>query len=904
VREIRIPGIRRVLRISWSERALTREVDDEIRFHLEARAEELMRLGASEGHARAAALAEFGDVEESRRELVRVDRRRVGTRQREELLMSFVEDLRYAARSLARRPALLAVITLTLGIGIAANAIMFGVVDQLLLRPPALVRAPEQVKRIYFNDVGESPSKPGNVTTYLTLSTLREQTTAFSDLAAYGFRSEWSVGTGTDARGAWVQQVSGNYFRMLGVTAALGRTFREEEDRIPVGDLVAVVSHGFWEQQLGADSSAIGGSLHLQGKTFTVVGVMPRGFSGLDRQRIDLWIPISAMANETLGVTWHNKPQNWWARIVGRLEPGVAEAAAAEQATAAYRGLLREWKHPWRDSTQSSVVLSSVIATRAPGGISRESKVSLWLMGVSLTVLLIACANVANLLIARTVERSREISVRLALGVSRGRLARMLLTEAGLLAVIGAVLALGIALVASRLVQNVLLPNVVWSESIIDARVFGFTMGVTMLCVLLAGLAPALQGVGTRVSEGLKASSRSVAGGRGRLRLSLMLVQTALSVVLLIGAGLFVTSLRKVVTRDVGVDHDRVLQVSMPLTRFGFDSAAIQRVYAEGAERIRRIPGVTNVAVAGMSVPLGGASASGFTVPGQKTPKFEWGGPYNSAVTSGFFATIGARIVEGRDFTAEEDRIGARVLIVTETLARGYWPGESAIGKCAQFGADKTCSEIVGVVATVLQFSLVNDDRATAFAPSRHPGVKGLPQAMLIRSGSEPAALVGVVRRELQALAPTMPFVKVQAYSEMLAPQLQPWRLGATMFTLFGAIALLIAAIGLYSTMAYWVSQRTHEIGVRMALGAQRGDVVRLVVTQGARAIVGGLVLGGAVALFASRYVTELLYETSPRDPRIFAAAALLLAIVALVALIVPVRRSTVVDPSHSLRAD
>jgi putative ABC transport system permease protein len=375
-------------------------------------------------------------------------------------------------------------------------------------------------------------------------------------------------------------------------------------------------------------------------------------------------------------------------------------------------------------------------------------------------------------------------------------------------------------------------------------------------------------------------------------------------VILLVGAGLFVTSLRNVVTRDVGVDHDRVLRVTMPLRRFGFDSAAVEGVFATGAERIRRIDGVATVAVARMTIPLGGATARGFEVPGVKTPKIPGGGPYNSAVTSGFFPTIGARIIEGRDFTAEEDRTGARVLIVTEQLARAFWPGQSAVGKCARFGGDKACSPIIGVVGTVLQFSLVNDDRAIAYAPSRHPGVEGAPQAMLIRATGDPEALVGTVRRELQALAPTMPFVRVQPYSTILAPQLQPWRLGATMFTVFGVIALLIAAIGLYSAMAYWVSQRTHEIGVRMALGAQRRDVIRLIVSQGARAIIGGLVLGGAVALFASRFVTDLLYETSPTDPRIFAAAALLLAFAALVALIVPVRRSTVIDPALSMRSD
>lgn len=903
MREIRIPGLRRVLRVSLSRRAIGREVEDEIGFHLDARARELMRLGMTEHAAREQAFAEYGDVEASRRELITVDSRRADTERTEEMVMSFRDDLRYAARSLGRRPALLAVITLTLGLGIGANAIMFGVVDQLLLRPPAHVADAASVRRINFRDVSKDEVNVGPTTTYLVLTALRTGAPGFSELAAFGYPNQYSLGRGRDAQNVAVQLVSGNYFRLLGVRPQLGRAFTDDDDRVPVGEPVALLGYRLWERQFGADSAIIGRTIVVQGKTLSVIGVAPRGFAGIDRQNIDIWIPISALGKETLGDGWYNTTNNWWASIIGRVRDGVSPEVAAGQATMVYRGLLRGWKDNYRDST-SSVVLSSIIGTRTPNGLSRESKVSLWLTGVSAIVLLIACANVANLLVARTMERRREIAVRLALGVSRGRLARMLLTEAALLALLGSVAAIVIAYASSRLVQNILLPNIVWGESVIDLRVLGFTLAVAVLCVLLAGLAPALQGMSTGVTDGLKASSRQVAGGSGRLRFTLMLAQAALSVVLLVGAGLFVSSLRNVSSRHLGLDRDRVLRVTMPLSRFGFDSTRIEEIYRRGVERVRALPGVTSVAVAAGTYPMGNASAGRFSVPGVTRPKFELGGPYQAAVTGDFFATIGAPILKGRSFTPQEEQTGARVIVVNDVIARGYWPNENPIGKCVIYGKDKTCSTVIGVVGTVLQFSLINDDRALAYVPPRHPGNEAAPGAMLVRVAGAPGTIVPLVRRELQALDAAMPFVNVKAYSELVAPQLQPWRLGATMFTVFGVIAVLIAAVGLYSVTAYWVSQRTHEIGVRMALGAQRADVIRLVAMQSARAIGAGLVIGGLIALAGSRWITSMLYETSPYDPAVYAWAAAILAAAAVVASVVPARRSTAIDPALAIKAE
>jgi putative ABC transport system permease protein len=903
LRDIRIPGIRRELRIARAE-TIDREIDDELRFHFELRAEQLMRQGLAADEARRRTLQEFGDVAASRCELSRIDHRRLGSERREEIAMSFREDLRYAARGLLRRPSLLLVTTATLSLGIAANAVMFGVVNQLLLEPPAHIANASDVKRINFRDVGKGEVSIGSVTTYMVLTALRTGTPAFSDLAAVGFVSSYTLGRGQDAQNIAVQMVSGNFFRLLGPRPHLGRFLVDGDDRIPKGDPVTVLSYGAWQQHFGGDSSVIGRVVPLQNKPFTIVGVAPKGFTGIDRQKIDAWVPVSAVADDALGRNWHDTPDNWWAQIIGRVRPEQSPRLAAEQATMAYRGVIRGWGDDQRDST-SSIVLSSIIGTRSPDGLSRESKVSLWLLGVSGIVLLIACSNVANLLVARTMERRRELAVRIALGVSRSRLIRMLLAEAALLSAIAAVAAIAIGVWGSRLVQSVLLPQIVWSDSILDLRVLGFTMGAAVLCMLLAGLVPALQGSRTDVAEALKSSARQVAGGRGRIRFALLLTQAALSMVLLIGAGLFVRSLRNVASRDIGVDRERVLRVTMPLSRFGFDSGQITALYRQGADRVRSIPGVSHVALAGLSYPLGGASSQGFSIPGKQRVRFDLGGPYNSVITPGFFETMGSRIVLGRDFTPSEMEHGARVIIVNEALAKGYWPSESPIGKCATFGDDSACSRIVGVVSTMLQFQVVRDERALVYAPFTHPGVDApLPGVMVVRVTKANPAIVSLVRREIQALAPTMPYVQIKSYGELLAPQLQPWRLGATMFTLFGIIAVVIAAIGLYSVLAYWVSQRTHEIGIRMALGAQRSDVIRLVAAQSSRAVIAGLLIAVPIALLASRWIAEMLYETSPRDPLVYAGAAMVLALATAVATIVPARRSTAVDPAQAIRTD
>ena len=905
MREIRIPGIRRVLRVSWSPDTVRREIGEEIQFHVDSRTEELMRLGASFRDARERAEAEFGDMRGATRELIAVDKRRMGKAHREEVFMSFIEDLRYSWRALLRRPALLVVTTIALAIGIAANAVMFGIVDQLLIQPPALVTAPDEVVRVYFRSTssrGEIYTTPR--TTYRVATKLRHQAKGFAQVAAQ-WRGAYTMGSGTEARSVDIGLVSGNYFSLLGVHPLRGRLLTPEDERVPSGENVAVLSANFARQEFGGDD-VVGRDIRLQGETFRVIGVAPPEFAGIDRLRIDIWAPVTSLGEKDRPADWHQQDNHWWLETIARIAPGASSEIAAGEATRIFRGIQREWAQADRgEDTLGTVILGSILPTRGPGGLTAESKVSLWVLGVSVVVLLIACANVANLLIARTHQRRREIAVRMAMGVSRRRLMRLLFAEAAIVATIGAVAAVLLAAIATPVVQRVLLPDIVWNDTVVEPRVLMITLLTMVLCVLLAGMTPVLQGLGTRVSDSLKSASAQVAGDRNRVRFALLIAQAALAVVLLVGAGLFVKSLNKVASTDVGMDLDRVLLIQMQLEAFGFSSTRSDEIHQRAVDRLKSVPGVERAAVVRQLVPKRSASGMAFRPFGRDSMvHFENGGPYYGIVGSDYFPTIGASILQGRNFTEAEDRVPSRVMIINRTLADGYWKNENPVGKCARLGSDSVCTMIVGVVENVMLFRMVRDDRALLYIPPSAPGWQRPADAVLARVSGDPAPLMPLIRREVQSLAPNMPHVTVAPYSDLVAPELRPWRLGAAMFGVYGIIALVIAAVGLYSVMAFWVAQRTPEIGVRMALGAQRSQIIRMVGWQTARGVLVGVAIGCLISVAASRWITDMLYETSPRDPMIYGVAAIVLLGAAILASIVPVRRSTAVDPVVALRSE
>ena len=810
-------------------------------------------------------------------------------------------DVKYALRGLLRRPALAIVTVLALTIGISANAVMFGVVDQLMLEPPAYVRDPGTVRRIFVREHQNGKPSGSSTWSYRFFDALRV-VPAFAEVAVYT-GSSFTMGSGPDAQMVGGVLVTQNFFQTLGVQPALGRAFLPEEDRPPQGPRVVILGDGFWHRVFGGARDVIGKAVSLDDKPFTIVGVMPPGFTGVERYSVDVWVPMSAVSSERIGPDWTTTTNSYWVQGIARLRPNQTLALAEREATTVYRNEVRGWNQPWRDST-GVIGLGSLAAGSTPTGLSPEASVAAWLFGVSAIVLLIACANVANLLIVRTIERRREIAVRMALGAGRGQLLRQLLLEAALLAALATVAALVVAWLGAGLVQRVILPSVSWDGSLLDGRVLVFTLLIAVLCIFLAGLGPAVQAASTSVNESLKVSSRQIAGGGGALRSALLALQVSLSLILLVGAGLFVRSLRQVTHRNVGIDIDKIVLV-MPTHRRDTPPELLGQWYRAAHDRAASLPGVQRVALVGSTVPGRTASGWSITLPGRKQIDLPGGGPYLTQAGSDYLATMGTRVIRGRGFTPEEERGPSRVMLVNSIVADAYWPGENPLGQCVKLSDDKGCTTVIGVVENVMLFRLVNDDRASIYVPWTHPEFSNsLASGMVVRARDSGEQLVPALHAAMRTISPSAPFVSVEPYTQIVAPELRPWRLGATMFSMFGILATIIAAVGLYSVMAYWASQRTHEIGVRMALGARAVDIVRLLATHAGRTVSAGLAIGALVALGLARGVGDLLYGTSPREPIVYLLAAVVLALAAVVAIIVPARRVTRVDPATALRSD
>ena len=888
--------------MAWSGKRTQADFDEEIRSHIELEADRLQAEGMSAEDALDAARRRFGNQT--------IAQERFYHASRAMWLESFAGDVKYAWRQLARSPVSSAVIVLTLALGIGANAVIFGVVDRLLVRPPAHVVEPERVTRIYYRTrvpdwVGGGGMSTSPVGNFPMITALQREVPSLESVAgvAMGTLSH-TLGSGVEAVEVKSSAVTGNYFELLGVRPSLGRFFAPDEGTPEAGSAVVVLSDGFWRRHFGADPGVIGTDIRLDNRPFTVIGVAPKGFTGINLQKVDLWAPVSAVAPSRYGKEWATQPRSFWIAAIGRMKSGATTEAVNAEATLVYRRAVRDDAGGWSD-TLGTMMAGPIVAAQGPEEQSAEAKVSVWLAGVSLVVLLVACANVANLLLGRAVRRRREIAVRLAMGVGRGRLVRQLLTETLLLALLGAVAALLLAWWGGYAVRSLLLPEVTWGASPVDTRVLAFTAVVTFATVLLAGLLPAVQASGTDVATALKTGGRDGGGRRSPLRNALLVAQAALSVMLLVGAGLFVKSLGRVHDTDVGIDLSRVLLVQMNLRTAGFEPAEVRRIWREAAERANHLPGVEHTALVGGSIPLQMGSGMSMKIPGRDSlPDLPNGGPYGGFVGADYFRTLGAKITRGRDISETDERVGARVMLVNETVATHYWPGASPVGECVRLGSDSACTEVIGVVQDVMLFRMVDEVRGQVYVPLTHPGMSRPPGALFVRAGDDPVSTAELIRRELQALSPNMPFVNVASFETLVAPQLQSWRLGATMFAIFGGLALVIAAIGLYSVLAYAVSQRVPEIGVRMALGATRANIVRLFV-RGALGLAGaGLLLGLVLSLAAAPWISELLYETSPRDPGVMTIVTVVLLVVAAVASIAPALRAARVDPSVALRSD
>jgi predicted permease len=900
-------GVRRTFRLRSGSSAA--DVDEEILFHIEMRIEQLVRRGLSRDEATEEALRRFGPLLPARESILQAALIRERRMRFTEWLEALHHDLRFVMRQLGRAPAFTTIVIVTLALGIGANAAMFGIVDRLLLRGPAHVKEPHRLMRLYQNVVYPTMGEITNSSFgYVTYKHLRGQVPSISGIAAFA-PNDQTLGRGADARPVEVTYATADFFDVLGVHPALGRFYGADEDSPDRPADVAVIDYGFWQREFGGRRDVLGKTLIIRDKPCTIIGVTPEGFTGTELEAVDLWMPMSLLGARVTQ-DWTNAWDAQWLRIVARLAPGATPEQASLDATRAHQRTF--------DKEGTSPLAKATLRFRPlwyarDGKESKDVAVSRWLVGVAAIVLLVACANVANLLLARSVRRRREVAIRLALGIGRARLMRLLLAESAVLALAGGAAGLLVARWGGSLMRGLLLPGVTWTSSPVDGRVLLFTLAAVMLTTTMIGLAPALQSSQPNLAGELREGSQQGGGTRSLLRTSLTVAQAALSVMLLVGAGLFVTSLRNVRAVNLGIQPERVVRASINFPAAGdvtperHDAikAAHAQTYRDALERVKRLRGVEHAALV-VGLPFNTAFAVGLKVPGvDSIPPMEGGGPYISAITSDYFATVGTPLLRGRAFT-DADRAGsARVAIVSDLMARTLWPGKAALGQCLIIGdTPMPCSTVVGVVADAHRFSLKEPPAMQYYIPlGQESGFGGT--ALLARVRSEdPGGILGEVRREIRAVDPTLGYIEVGRLQEAIDPQVRPWKLGATMFGIFGGLALLVASIGLYSVISYLVTQRMHELGVRIALGAQSTDIVRLIMRYGLVTAAIGVAIGLGLSLAAGRMIESMLFDVSPRDPAVLVTVAGVLLLVALIASIVPAMRATRVDPVTAIRTE
>ncbi len=902
--------LERALR-GWRRRHVEEEVGEELTYHLERTEAELRARGYAPQAAGEEARRRFGDVTAYRRELVSIDRRTDAGRRRRLGVAELLEDVGTAARRIRRSPGLAAGIVLTFALGIGANATVFAVVDRLLLSAPTGIAAPDEVARLYVDAlipwVGHRmTSATFTYADYRDLTGVR----SFSAVAAYADRP-LVVGRGESAERLSGMLASGSYWAALGVHPQLGRFFTPVEDRIG-GARVAVLSDGLWRRRFGAERSALGQTVDFGHGPYTIIGVAPRGFTGADLSAVDVWLPLEPAAADLQGTEWREGRGWYWIGVVARLAPGSTRAMAAAEATTVYRNGRREEAEQGRDDPQARVIPGSVIAARGPQA-SSESKVSLWLAGVSLIVLLVVCANIANLLLARATREQRENGVRLALGISRGRLLRQVLMETLLLGLAGGVAALVVNATGGRLVRGVLLPDVQWTDSLATLRVVAFIALAAALAGLSSGVLPALQASRPDVLAALKSGGRGGSGGRSRLRESLLVLQAALSVVLLAGAGLFVRSLHAVRAADLGIEPRGVMLLSSTFRPATSDDARMD-FFRRALERVRVLPGVSS-ASAPATLPMVMSWAVELKVPGlDSLPRLSTGGPYIQVVDPSYFDVLRLRVVKGRGISAADDRSGAPpIALVNRTMARMLWPGANALGQCLLVShggpgaeadvVDASCTTVVGVVENSMRQEIGEAETMQYYLPSR-AFPKQVPVGLLVRTRGDDAVLGDRVTRELLSIDPSVRYIRARPFTELLDPQTRSWRLGAAMFTLFGILAAVVAAVGLYGVLAFSVAQRRRELGIRAALGADRRRLISVVLRHALGVTAAGVALGLIAVVIIAPRIQDLLYHVSPRDPLVLGAVPILLLMVALLAALRPAWQAMRVDPNAALRED
>ena len=858
-----------------------RDLEEEMRFHLEMKAEENLAAGVSQEEARYAARRQFGN----QTLLLEVSRDMWSFR----ILETLAQDLRYGLWMMLKNPGFTAVTVLTLALGIGANTAIFTVVNAVLLQPLPF-HEPEQLVRVARSSAEEDRT----ALSFPDFADIRAQQTVFERMAAWRSGDFTLTGQGDPVNLSGVVATA-ELFPLLGVGPQLGRGFTPEEDR--AGNRAVILSHSLWQNRFNSDPNVAGKTVTINSQSYNVAGVMPAEFKfPIQNDPVDLWVSLGAdpfiAARGRLNFS-----------VIGRLKPDVT----APQAEAALRVIVDNLA---RQHTESGDFLRARVLPFHQE-VVRDVRLGLLLMfGAVGCVLLIACANVANLLLQRATTRRKEIAIRAALGAGRRRIFRQLLTESLLLALTGGVIGWLLAMWLTKLLISLAprgLPRA--PESGVDARVLGFAVLVSLATGVIFGLAPALQAVKTDLNETLKDGAKGGGGARNnRFRNALIVVEVALTLMLLVCSGLLLNSFLRLQRVDPGFDSHNVLtfRIGLPANRYS-QQTQVTSFYQELISRLEAAPGVKSVSAIS-HLPLGlRRGTTGFAIEGIATPP-DNEVPYSTdfrAVTPGYFKTMGMHIIKGRDFTPRDELRSTQVAIINESLARRYFPNQDPLGKRVMPGIQIDerpwmMREIVGVVRDAKHVSLREEPPPYIYFPHGQFPRPGM--TLVVRASNDPKGLTGVVQKETHALDSELPVFEIRTLDQYLASSVSEPKFSALLLGLFAGLALILSCIGLYGVMSYVVAQRTRELGIRMALGAQTRDVLKLVVRQGIGLTLLGAAIGVAVAVALTRMMKSWLFGVSPTDPLTFAVAALLLTIVALLSCWIPARRAAKVDPITALR--
>ena len=886
-----------------SRAMIHRDVDTELQFHIDTRTEELIRGGLARDEARSAALREFGDLDDARDYIRQVDTDIEQQRRRRDIMGELRQDIAYGLRTLRRAPTFTITAILTIALGVGANTAIFSVVHGIVFKPLPFAN-PDQLVRVWSANPG-SGARQASVSP-VDLDDWRSQKTQFTDIGGWWFADG---GSGVDLTGAGDPQrlsvafVSPGFFPTLGTQPHIGRLPREDEMTRGGDDRVVVLSYGFWQRQFGADASQVDRTLTLNGAPYRVVAVMKPEMR-FPSERVEVWIPYSTIPDESIPRIRPVRVMD----VVARMKPGVALAQATQDMNAITQRLAATYPEDANWSGATVMPLADAIT-----GNVRRGLVSL--LGAVGFVLLMACVNVASLLLARSTMREREVALRLSLGATPGRVARQMMTESVMLSLIGgAVGVAGAAFGARALVALAAgqLPRT--AEVTLDRTVLAFALLASIVTGLLFGLAPALRARATDLQTALREAGRGlVSGGSQRLRSGLVVVEVALAVVLIVGAGLMTRSFIELLRVDLGFRPDKILAVNFSINTSRHPNQAYRQVYRDIIDRVRTVPGIVSAGATKHAPFRGNGERVGFVPegmnprPGDQPPS----APLHH-ISDGYFATIGARMIEGREYNVDDGALraptpgeapvfgGQPSFIVNRALAEAHFPGGRAVGKTIRLG--DTPVPIIGVVENIRQTSIEEPVQPTIYINNMMNSRVGV--TLVARTQGEPLAVVNAVREAIWSVDREQTITSVTTFDQLVGDAVARPRLLTVLLGLFGALGLILGAVGLYGVLSYLVSSRQREIGVRIALGAPRGAVLGMVVRRGLSMAIAGTAIGLAAAFALTRYLRDVLFGVEPTDPVTYAVVIFSMLAVSVLASAIPARRAATVDPAIAFRSD